>query len=225
MYRTIIRSEYLLSGKLIAVYIAMVVLVSVIYPMLVPEIGMTYALITVYLAFIPAGFLGRQSKFRADSAVCSLPISRSQIVIGKYLFSYALIGVEFVVFLLILAVLPFTSFTAAEVFDPTRMVNAVFAITLVCAFLMPLIMRYGFAGIMVFLLVVNVLTVALFALTAVGAINNVLEFLFEGIPGYLRDVRARFGAPGYHLAMLAVSAVAICLSALVSIGVYARRDF
>lgn len=85
MYYNLVRSELLLNKRLIFVYIAMVAAVSALYPLLVPEISVTFALGTVYLALLPATLMARQSKFRADSVVCTLPVSRTQIIIGKYL--------------------------------------------------------------------------------------------------------------------------------------------
>ncbi len=132
---------------------------------------------------------------------------------------------QFVLFLLILIVAPFDGFVFRAVLEPDRIVNSIFTIVLVGAVFMPLIMRFGFTGILVLLLGINVLTVILFALTATGVVTDAIGFVFTEIPEYVRKVRALFGAPGYHLSLLTISLIVALLSITASVGIYKKREF
>ena len=225
MYYNLVRSEFYLNKRLIYVYVAMVVAVSALYPLLVPEIGVTFALGTVYLAMLPATLIARQSKFRADSIICTLPVTRKQIIVGKYLFAYIFTAIELLLFLTILIVAPFDGFGFRTVLEPDRIVNSLFTIVLIGSVLMPLIMRFGFTGVLVLLLGINVITVILFALTATGVVNDAIGFVIREIPRFVRGVRAYVGAPSYHLLLLATSAVVAFLSLTTSVRVYQKREF
>lgn len=225
MYARLIRSELLLNRTTVLLYLAMTVAVSTLYPLVIPDAWVTYAIAAAFLGFLPATILARQSKFQADAVICTLPVSRRQLVIGKHLFVLLLTAIEFSLFFVVLGLMPVPGYGFRIVFNPTWMINTWCVIVWICSCLIPLVIRYGYGGVMGLMLGMNLLLVIVFALTASGLIGNALDFLFQTVPGAFSRLRSTLGTPGYHGAMLASAAIAAIASILASIRAYGRREF
>ena len=225
MTMNILRLELLLNRKLILVYLLMVIAVAVIYPLIVSEIGIAFTLGVVYVAMLPSMFLARHAKFKADDSICVLPITRRGFISATYLFVFTMSAVFFALFLLGLIAIPKPGFTVSEVFSADRLAGAILAISIVASILLPFIIRFGYTGVFVFILVLNLLTVVLFLLTSIGIVDNALDFAFRTVPEWFRSMRRSLGTPKYHLISLAMSAAAVGISMLASIHIYSRKEF
>ena len=75
-------------------------------------IVMTSLMVGISMPFV---ILGREDKFKTAALVCSLPVRRSTIVLGKYAATWIAIGVGMGYALLVTAVLPFAKVAVSEV--------------------------------------------------------------------------------------------------------------
>ena len=225
MISHILRSEFILNKKVLLMFLVMVVALAVIYPLLLdasPKVVLGAS--AVYLSFFPASALARQSKFKADVVICSLPVTRNKLVIGKYLFTALLFCGGLVLISCILLALPGRQYALADVLSANRVVNFLFAVGAASALLIPLILRFGFTGILIFVLGLNVLTVILFVLTYLKLIGNLLDFFFRGLPAAVASLRNAMGAPWYHLLVLLATCLLWGASMVISQKIYARKE-
>ena len=100
---------------------------------------------------IPFTILGREDKFKTSALVCSLPVRRSTVVLGKYIATWAAIGLGLAYALALTAVLPFTKFRVAEVLTGRTLLVSLFLISLIFAVILPFTLRFGLTGIIILL--------------------------------------------------------------------------
>jgi len=174
----ILRSEFILNKKILLFFLVMVIGLTIIYPLLLGSPpGVVFGITAVYLSFLPASILARQSKFKADAVMCALPVTRNKLVIGKYVFTVILFCIGVLLLVIILIILPGRQYSLSDIINADRLVNIFFAVGAVSGVLIPLILRFGYTGILVFVLGLNILTVMLFVLTYLKKIGNMLDFV------------------------------------------------
>ena len=223
MISKVVRSELILNRRAILYNAAMLVAMAVAYALLLEGPG---AVLAVAVIIVPAQAvpLVRASKFRADATACALPVTRDQLVAGKLLAVLVVMAVGFALVLGVALVAPHPGFTTAEVLHPDRLATLVLLMALVSSLLAPLMLRFGFLGILVLVLGLNLLTVIVFVLTAAGVIRSALDFLFRDLPRAAAGFREAAGFPGFHLGALAAACLSGYLSLKVSQRVYRRRE-
>ena len=224
MITQLLRLEYVFNKKMLVFSGIMIFALSAIYPMLIPKVSISFAIGAVYLGLLPVSLIAKASKFQVEGTICCLPVTRKEIVISKYLFIGATAAVCYIVFLAILIIAPFPGYSAGDVVRLDPIVNSLLAIILVGSFILPLVLRYGYNGVMYFILGLNLLTVLAFMFTAIGGATDILDFVFREIPRGFRSVRATLGAGGYFLTATAVGTAAIFASLAVSARLYARKE-
>jgi ABC-type transport system involved in multi-copper enzyme maturation permease subunit len=95
---------------------------------------------------MPFVILGREDKFKTSALVCSLPVRRSTVVLGKYVATWAAIGLGLAYAIAVTAVLPFTKFRVAEVLTGRALLVSLFLISLIFAVILPFTLRFGLTG-------------------------------------------------------------------------------
>ena len=221
----LIKSEFILNKKTLLTNGLMFSAMIIIYPLIIPEVGTVFAMMGILLGMYPAILLARQSKFKADDTICTLPITRRQLILGKYAFMGLSIIVGFLFFMILLLILPYIQFAKSELFNADILVNVLFAVSLICGLLTPLIVQFGFMGVMYFVLGLNMFTVVVFILTSLGLIPNALDFFFRDLPQAFRNLRLSLGAPGYHLLTIGIAICVGFLSLKLSQRLYERKEF
>jgi hypothetical protein len=176
--------------------------------------------------FLPVMISGREDRFRTNALACSLPASRWQIVLARYLVGPALYPL-WVVFWTLLA-WPFSGGRfPVEMLRADTLAAGFAVLVLTTAVLTPLIIRFGFNGFLYSLIGLQV--VGLFVLLAgprFGLRGGILaiEDAVKGIGPGLRALRASMGDAAFFPAASAAVVAAFGLSCLASCAMFRRRD-
>lgn len=185
-------------------------------------IVMTSLMVGLSMPFV---ILGREDKFKTAALVCSLPVRRSTVVLGKYAATWIAIGLGLVYALLLTSVLPFSKIAVIEVLNLKTILVSVFLISLVFAVILPFTLRFGLTGVIILLVGTQLLgIVALVLATLVRAPNNPLRMFLRAVEGGLRALLYHEPTAGFLLALLAAVLAINALSMLVGWALYARRD-
>ena len=225
MVAKIIRSEFILNRNTLLVFLAEIVAFVIIYIILMSSETAVLALATIFIGVLPASVLSRQSKFKADNMICSLPVTRNRFILGKYSFVGILtLGFLCIVYIIV-ALMPHEGFSTREILQPDKIANTLFAIALVAGVLLPLVIRFGFTGLLILFLGLNLITVVIFALTYLKLINNALDFIFSSIPSAFSTLKAALGTPYYHLVFIGAAVIIGFASLKISQLIYRRREF
>ncbi|MBN2264597.1 MAG: ABC-2 transporter permease [Candidatus Aminicenantes bacterium] len=174
---------------------------------------------------MPFTILGREDKFKTASLVCSLPVRRSTVVLGKYASTWMAIGLGLAYALLLTAVLPFSKISVSEVLGPKTLLISLFLMSLVFAVILPFTLRFGLSGIIILLVGTQLLgIVALFMTQLGGGAKNPLRTVIRAVEGGLRALLGHDPTAGFLLTLLAAVVVINAASIVIGQALYARRD-
>jgi len=170
---------------------------------------------------LPFTILGREDKFKTSSLICSLPVRRSDVVLGKYVASWVAVILGLGYALLFTAVFPFSKVAVAEVLTAKTLFVSLFLISLIFAVILPFTIRFGFAGIIILLVSTQLLGILAQVL---GGTRNPLRILFRTVEQGLRSLLYHESTADYLLTLLAAAVAVSAASFFVSRTLYARRD-
>jgi ABC-2 family transporter protein len=176
---------------------------------------------------MPFVILGREDKFKTSALVCSLPVRRSTVVLGKYAATWAAIGLGLAYAIAVTAVLPFTKFRVAEVLTGRALLVSLFLISLIFAVILPFTLRFGLTGIIILLVSAQLLGILALVLTRAlgGGKNSLLRAVFGTVERALRSLLNHEATAGFVLALLGGILAVGAASLLISRALYARREF
>jgi hypothetical protein len=185
-------------------------------------IVMTSVMVGLSMPFV---ILGREDKFKTAALVCSLPVRRSTVVLGKYAATWIAIGLGLVYALLLAAVLPFSKIAVAEVLSLKTLLVSLFLISLIFAVILPFTLRFGLVGVIVLLVGTQLLGIVALVMAQLARVpNNPLRIVLRAVERGLKTLFYHEPTAGFLLALLAVVLAINALSMLVGWALYARRD-
>jgi hypothetical protein len=183
--------------------------------------------VSVVCAFLPIILVGREDKFKAWALACSLPITRDAIVASRYLGGWivALAGVA----LAALAMGALSLVGVRPLLPPTPMLPAVVVavIGITLALMLPLTLRFGVTGIIAFLVVTQLVGIALVVASALFHVPAVqfVESAVKGAFAAAARLRATLGVVAFSAVLLLAVAAFNRASYSLSARIYRRRDF
>lgn len=222
----ILRLEYLFSRRQVLIVLAVF---TAYFAYMAGKIDsprlfivMTSVMVGLSMPFV---ILGREDKFKTALLVCSLPVRRSTVVLGKYAASWIAIGAGLVYALALTAILPFSKVAASDVLSPRTLLVSLFLISLIFAVIQPFTLRFGLVGVIVLLVGTQLLgIVALFLAQLVRVPNNPLRIVFRAVERGLKSLLYHEPTAGFLLGLLAAVLAVNALSMLVGWLLYSRRD-
>jgi hypothetical protein len=175
-------------------------------------------------AFIPFMLIAREDRWRALSVTCSLPVSRRTVVAARYalIWMFVLLGLA-----LTLAVQLLRHGGQAMWADGRGLQIVVLGgavIALFVAFLFPLIVRFGYFGLMAFLVGVQLLGIMLFlAAKATGGLPA-LRSAGKSVATWVGSALQGGGAHAADVVLVALAIVLQIGSYWLTQALFARRD-
>jgi ABC-type transport system involved in multi-copper enzyme maturation permease subunit len=215
----ILRLEYLYTRRQIVIVLA---IYSAYFAYMAGRIESPRVFIVMLSLMIglsmPFAILAREDKFKTAAFVCSLPVRRSTVVLGKYVSAWAAIAVGFGYALLLTSVLPFSKVRVAEILTVKTILISIFLMSLIFAVILPFTIRFGLVGIIVLLVGSQFVLILALILTRMLGARNPMRAFFRAVEGGLRALLS-------HGATLVAAIIALnVLSLVVSRVLYARRD-
>jgi ABC-type transport system involved in multi-copper enzyme maturation permease subunit len=215
----ILRLEYLYTRRQILIVLA---IFSAYFAYMAGRIESPRVFIVMLSLMIglsmPFAILAREDKFKTAAFVCSLPVRRSTVVLGKYVSAWAAIAVGFGYALLLTSVLPFSKVRVAEILTVKTILISIFLMSLIFAVILPFTIRFGLVGIIVLLVGSQFVLILALILTRMLGARNPMRAFFRAVEGGLRALLS-------HGATLVAAIIALnVLSLVVSLVLYARRD-
>jgi len=179
--------------------------------------------VSLMCSFAGVSLQAREDAFKATTLSCSLPVTRRTIVAARYALSGALAVIGVAGAAVLFLVLPFSRFTASELFTSGVLLTVVTTVGLITAFMLPFTIRFGMAGLLIFLVTTQVIGIVLFMLVQISGSSGDKR-LARSVLQTLRDLHATLGSPAFEVAGLLALAVLVTLSLGLSIFLFERRD-
>jgi ABC-type transport system involved in multi-copper enzyme maturation permease subunit len=165
----------------------------------------------------------REDKLRTSATLASLPVSRGTLVEARYVVAYLVGAATYLAVVVMAAALPWSVQRAAELVEVRTLLLTLTLASTAIAVLMPVVIRFGLLGVMVFLGAFQVLGVAVmvafefFGLRSAVGVFRVIE---RGILALHRGL----DQPVVIVETMAAVALAIWLSLRLSVFLAGRRE-
>lgn len=150
----------------------------------------------IYTSFLATVLFVREDKFRATAWTCSLPVTRREVVRARFVLAWLMVLSSLALAAALAALLPAGRVPVGEIFDPASLLIGGAVVTFVLALMLPFTIRFGLAGIMIFLVGAQVLGIVGLTLARVfggdggggrGPIKAAFSNMSDGLVA-LRDV-------------------------------------
>jgi ABC-2 type transport system permease protein len=175
---------------------------------------------------IPIMIVGREDKFKTAALVCSLPVRRSEVVLAKYAINWIMIGFSLAYSLFLAAIFPFAKVSVAGILNLKSLLISLALISLFFCFILPFTTRFGFVGIIIFLVATQVLGIVMILLRQfLGPRLNLLRATLGNLEKGLRYVLNHPGTPAFLLVLVAAILLFNAVSFFITRWLYARREF
>jgi hypothetical protein len=175
-------------------------------------------------SFVPVTVITQEDRCRAATVGCSLPVRRRDIVRARYLLGLGF-GVAGVVAAFLLAlVLPGSPYGASALFSPSTVLIALTVLSLSLALLLPFTIRFGLIGILVALVAFQVLGLVVLFLANRFGITAGVRTTIGAAAALVSEFHASLGDAGFFIAVLALLAALLALSAQASTILFERKE-
>ena len=222
----ILRLEYLFNRRQILIVLAIFTayFAYMAYWIDSPRLFVIMTSVMIGLS-MPFTSLGREDKFKTASLVCSLPVRRSTVVLGKYAAIWIAIGLGMGYALLFTAVFPLSKFSVSEILSARTLLVSLFLISLIISVTLPFTLRFGLTGIIILLIGLQLLGVVAFVLAQfAGRARNPMRVVIRAIEVGLRTLLYHELTASFLLVLLAAIVALNVVSILVGRALYVRRE-
>jgi len=221
----LIRKDLILNKKLLMIF-------GLLYLVYLSYLGMQVGhpreivvLSTLMCGLLPLIQYTREDKFKAGVLNCSLPVTRQETVLSRYILTWAMTIVMYTLIMAVIMVLPGRKFGPDAVFNINTVLFALAFMTLYLGFLLPLILRFGLAGMFAFLIVLQLFGVATLLLDRYKVAHFRLSSLAPLVKKGLLDLRASLGTPAYDSLLVVLMVLLTLASFSFAVFLYKRKDF
>jgi ABC-type transport system involved in multi-copper enzyme maturation permease subunit len=222
MLRNALRKDLLLNARHLWGIVPWFLWVA--YAMSEPGAGRITAVGAAFVGSLMATTIAaREDKLRTSATLASLPVSRGTLVEARYVAAYVIGAATYLAVVVMAAALPWSVQRAAELVELRTLLLTLTLASTAIAVLMPVVIRFGLLGVMVFLGAFQVLGVAVmvafefFGLRAAVGVFSVIE---RGILALHRGL----DQPVVIVETMAAVALAIWLSLRLSVFLAGRRE-
>jgi ABC-type transport system involved in multi-copper enzyme maturation permease subunit len=177
----------------------------------------------IYAAIMPMVIIAREDKFKTEAFVCSLPVTRREIAQAKYLVSWGIAFTFAVVALVIYSI--FGAGRPTDVWSISTAGRILLTLTVSLSIMLPFLLRFGWMGLIVGLVGVQVLGIVTLLLFRTFNINFRFGDAFRSVSDFMASLNAQLGAPLFLL--LAAMFLLFCnlASCRIGIALYEQREF
>jgi hypothetical protein len=150
------------------------------------------------------------------------------VVRGRYVTAWALAAGLFVTALALATLVPGSKVPPAVFLDPDRLLLAATVITFIIALLLPFTIRFGFIGVMLVAVALQIAAAVLFVVAKLTGRQDSVEggigAAFRALAAGVAALRATLSVPVFQLGLVLTLVVVNWLSYRFSVALFRRRD-
>ncbi|MCU0250355.1 MAG: ABC-2 transporter permease [Vicinamibacterales bacterium] len=222
MLRNALRKDLLLNARHLWGILPWFLWVA--YAMSEPDAGRITAVGAAFIgALMATTMAAREDKLRTSATLASLPVSRRTLVEARYLVACIVGAATYLIVVVMAAALPWSVQRAAELVEPRTLLLTLTLASTAIALLMPVVIRYGLLGVMVFLGAFQVLGVAVMVAFEFFGLRSAVG-IFRVVERSIAALHQGLNQPVVIVETAAVVALATWLSFRLSVFLAERRD-
>jgi hypothetical protein len=180
-------------------------------------------LVCIYAIIVPTALMAIEDRVRAGVFNCSLPVTRRQIVLAKYVIAWVLAVVAVLTGLAIYSVIAAQNLWAIWTLAAAIQILAILSLGL--GLTLPVLLRFGWMGMMI----------AYFGMLTLGAVTVVIVLAF--VPGrqlldsliaisdFVVDTVNQLGELNFLMLIVVVGAILNLVSFIIGVKMFKQREF
>jgi len=172
---------------------------------------------------VPIIIFGREDRFKASGFGLSLPTTRREVIRSRYLLSWILMAVCYLAASVLMVVMPGGKLGLSNVFAVRTILISLTSMTLLFSTLMPLFVWLGMAGLMAFLVAIQVLGIVFMLLRFV--VGRSVIAVVRALPRAITAAVDALGPAGAAAAVVALLVLINVISLAVSTRIFAKKEF
>jgi ABC-type transport system involved in multi-copper enzyme maturation permease subunit len=199
-------------------------LLWVAYAMSEPDAGRITAVGAAFIgSLLAATIAAREDKLRTSATLASLPVSRRTLVEARYLVAFIVGAATYLVVVAMAAALPWSVQRTAELVEVRTVLLTLTLAGAAIAVMMPVVLRFGLLGVVVFLGVFQVLGIAVMVAFEFFGSRSAVG-VFSAIERGIGSLHRGLDQPAVILETVAVLAFTMWVSLRLSVFLAERRD-
>ena len=225
----LVRRDWILNR----VSILMAVFVFATFQVLLVQVPIDLPYIWVFItctwaAFLTLGPLGRDEKYRGSAWSCTLPVSRADLVGSRYIGAWSLVGAAYLVALAIALLAPGSRVSIPFAVDFDTLLIGATIVSIILAFLLPSVIRFGMKGVLVLLLPVNILLPITFVVSKATGTQDSLEGNFlaglQALAALVTGIRDGISRPFFYILVVSLLFALQWASYRLAVAHFLRRE-
>lgn len=182
----------------------------------------------VYASFLTVIPLNRDDKYGSTGWICTFPVTRAEVAEGRYVTSWTLAFLFMAACLVLAALVPGRAVTFSALVQADRLLLLAGIIVLILALLLPFTIRFGFMGVLLMLVVLQIAGAVLLIVSRLTASMDRVEggigAFFGMLIGWVTGVRDALPLPLYYLVVVFFLIGITWASVRFSAALFRRRD-
>jgi hypothetical protein len=188
------------------------------------SVGEYIVLTSLMCVFLPVSLIVRESKFQAAALTCSLPVTRREIVRARYVLAIGLGLFLVTVGIAVGLICPWSHLAVTRLLAVRTLLLALTMIVLEVALLLPLLLRFGWVGIIALLIAMQVLGIVALTLSRLLGRSTLFGLGIKALANALRSLYANLGDPLFVAVWTGVLLLVTVASCALSTVLYERRS-
>jgi hypothetical protein len=229
MLPELLRRDWLLHRRALLTVIAIFAAFEV-YLVLVVNHPRSWLVFTcIYVSFFAVVPMTRDDKFRAFAWSGTLPVTRADLVRARYLGSWVIVALAFLVALALAAFLPGSNLASVTPLDPGSLLIAATVITIIFFLVIPFTIRFGLMGVFIGLAVIQLLGAAILVVAvATGSMQHVeggVAAIFRPPIAAVAAIRDSLPRAVFNVAALLALVLVNWVGYRLALALFRRREF
>jgi hypothetical protein len=163
----------------------------------------------------------REDRFKSVAFGLSLPATRREVLVSRYVLCWAMMALFYILSAIVVVAVPGSKLGAAG-FRPGTALAALGLMALYFGALMPLTIRFGPTGVIIFIVILQVLGIAAMSLRSLG--EGIRAFAAE-VKTALDAAQGALGPTGFGAALVAAIVLLNLASFWLSLRLFERKDY
>lgn len=177
----------------------------------------------ILYSIVPLTIFTREDKFKAAAFNLSLPVTRKEFLLVRYLSGWLLMLALYIGTSLLTILIPGTKLGPSAVFQVKTVLTVLAFMAILFATLMPLVVAFGWTGLIVVLVAFQVLGIVLLLL--VTASRPALATAVGGIGRAVRAAESALGLAGLAAVLIVLLLLLSFASFKASVFLFNRKDY
>ncbi len=163
----------------------------------------------------------REDRFKSVGFGLSLPSTRREVLVSRYILSWAMMVLFYILSSVVVMAVPGSKLGAAG-FRPATVLAALGLVTLYFGGLMPLTIRFGPVGVLIFIVILQVFGIVAISLPS---LTRDIQAFATAVNAALSAAQGALGPRGFAAALIAAIVLMNLASFRLSLRLFERKDY